>query len=519
MNFDKLRNCAFKEVKLYMKRQITESEKEIVRKQQIDSDGVLRCFISNEIIDIDIDEVEYDHIIPFSKGGASDVSNIRIVKKDYNRKKSNQSLYEIRDNIKLEQLFQSKKNNIKLQDIFLLKGIQNEEFKTIIKEDWIIIECGTSIRKYPLIKDSVLDVNYFYGRIPISWLENDDQEGLQPRVIDYKRLISLRNHLFEHPQLAPSIARLVDGRLKLFDGQHKLAAQILNNCKEIDIKAYISSSDKFEAKRLFDELMITNLDAHSKHKQIPFYTSTLLDRLSVIYRELLDEFTTAKPPENHSEENFINFLVIDKKHSKTDAKQMLRSAIIQNAIELSAFNSYTAHASRDTSYPLSVEILKIAIFPNTLYMEPSKSNFKSVQDFRDAELENFKKLSSLIVESTKIQNWVPKIRGKSLSNEELKARRIWHKGSVITWAPYLKSILGLSFGFITNDDWTLLLHRSEMSDVEYEKIKLCLSRLFNHPLWDEPEGELDSLLVSAQKQNDYFNKRGLTEKFVLVGVN
>jgi hypothetical protein len=152
-------------------------------------------------------------------------------------------------------------------------------------------------------------------------------------------------------------------------------------------------------------------------------------------------------------------------------------------------------------------------------MEPSKSNFKSVQDFRDAELENFKKLSSLIVESTKIQNWVPKIRGKSLSNEELKARRIWHKGSVITWAPYLKSILGLSFGFITNDDWTLLLHRSEMSDVEYEKIKLCLSRLFNHPLWDEPEGELDSLLVSAQKQNDYFNKRGLTEKFVLVGVN
>jgi hypothetical protein len=138
--------------------------------------------------------------------------------------------------------------------------------------------------------DEILKVYYFYGRIPIKWLENDDQEGLQPRVIDYKRLVALRDHLKDHPQLAPSIARLVQNKFKLFDGQHKLAGQVLNDIKEVDIKVYISPDDPQKTKQLFDDLMITNLEAHSKHKQIPFYTSTLLDRLSVIYKEMVDEF-------------------------------------------------------------------------------------------------------------------------------------------------------------------------------------------------------------------------------------
>ena len=41
-----------------MKRQISDSEKQTVRQQQILQDGSLRCFVSNEII-TDQDEIEY----------------------------------------------------------------------------------------------------------------------------------------------------------------------------------------------------------------------------------------------------------------------------------------------------------------------------------------------------------------------------------------------------------------------------------------------------------------------------
>lgn len=305
-----------------MKRQLSESEKQVVRKQQVSTDGSIRCFISGEII-TENDEIEYDHIQAYSKDGDTDTSNIRIVLKEHNRRKSDQSLYDVRDNLRLERLFEQKKNNIKLQDIFGLKEIQHKNTHTILGEEKIAIDDGSEKREYQLLHDRILDANYFYGRVPIYWLENDDQEGLQPRVIDYKRLITIRNHLKNHPQLAPSIGRLVANRLKLFDGQHKLAGQVLNDLTEIDVKIYVSPDDSVKAKKLFDELMITNLDAHSKLKQIPFYTSTLLDRLSVIYKELLEEFIADKPVEQHTESNFINFLVIEKQKTKTEAKDML----------------------------------------------------------------------------------------------------------------------------------------------------------------------------------------------------
>jgi hypothetical protein len=501
-----------------MKRQISDAEKQQVRLQQQDKDGSLRCFISGEVIG-DTDDFEYDHILPFSKQGDSDLSNIRIVLKEYNRRKSDQPLYEFRDNYKLEKLFNDKKNNIKLQDIFLLKEILPKSFHFTIEPDNIKIDDGVDKRNFSLLFDNILNVQYFYGRIPIKWLENDDQEGLQPRVIDYKRLISLRDHLKDHPQLAPSIARLIDNRIKLFDGQHKLAGQVLNNTLEVDIKAYISPTEADKAKKLFDDLMITNLDAHSKHKQIPFYTSTLLDRLSVIYKEMLGEFTSTKPVDKHSEENFISYLVSDKQHSRADAKQMLKSAIMTNAVELSAINNFTAVASRDTGFALSIDLLKTAVFPNTLFHEPSSANFKSSGDFRDSELENFKEVSALLVQYGQLNNWVPNTRGKSLTNIELKARRIWHKGAVLTWAPYLKSILGMAFNFITNDDREKLLYRAVMDTNQKDRIGVCLQRLFNHPLWDEPEGEIDSLLVSARRQDELFNRKGLTEMYVLTGRN
>ena len=56
-----------------------------------------------------------------------------------------------------------------------------------------------------------------------------------------------------------------------------------------------------------------------------------------------------------------------------------------------------------------------------------------------------------------------------------------------------------------------------MSNDQKERIKGCLDRLFNHPLWDEPKGDIDNLLVSSTKQTDLFDRKGLTEFYVLTG--
>jgi len=358
----------------------------------------------------------------------------------------------------------------------------------------------------------VLGVPYFYGRIPIAWIENDDQEGLQPRVIDFKRLIAIRDHLKTHPQLAPSIGRLLGSRLKLFDGQHKLAAQVLNNQSEVDIKVYITPQDAESARRLFDSLMITNLDAHSKLKQIPFYTSTMLARLSVIHREYLDEFIAQQPPETHSETNFMSFLVAHKALSQSEAKEILRGAIRNSALGASRLQDYVAKASKDASFPITVDLLSKTIFRSTLSLEPSTARFNSELDHRSSETANFAVVAELLVKETGLGNWVANTKGKSLTNEQLKARRIWHKGSVLTWSPYLKSILIFALHIMTTAERDSMLYRPAITDKEKEIIQGCLRRLFTHPMWDAPDAEIDSLLVSAQKQDQLFNSHGL-ERF------
>jgi len=499
-----------------MKRQLSDIEKYEVRKQQLESDGSLRCFISGEIIS-DADDIEYDHIQPFSKEGETEIANIRIVLKVYNRRKTDQTLYEVRDNLKLDRLFEKKKNNIKLQDIFELKNIQKKNIHVSSNTTSLTIDDGMEKRVFPILQDKILNVDYLYGRVPIHWLENDDQEGLQPRVIDYKRLIALRDHLKNHAQLAPSISRLVGNRLKLFDGQHKLAAQVLNGANEIDVKVYVSPEQHEAEKKLFDDLMITNLDAHSKLKQVPFYTSTLLDRLSVIYKEFWDDFVVKTEPIQHTESNFIQFLVTNKDQGKADAINLLRSAIKDTALAGSSLEKYVAIASKDASFPITIDLLNKSIFQIALYLEPSTARFDSEEDYRSLETENFQILSELLVQHAHLGDWVQNIKGRSLTNIQLKARRIWHKGSVLTWTPYLKSILFISLQMISNKEKEKMLYRTKIDDKQKELIAVCLKRLFSHPLWDEPEGEIDSLLVSARKQDDLFERRGLTERYVLLG--
>jgi hypothetical protein len=55
--------------------------------------------------------------------------------------------------------------------------------------------------------------------------------------------------------------------------------------------------------------------------------------------------------------------VVNKQQNKADAKNMLKSAIITNAIELSALKPFTAEASKDAAYALSIDLLKKIFFP------------------------------------------------------------------------------------------------------------------------------------------------------------
>ncbi|UUS59678.1 MULTISPECIES: chromosome partitioning protein ParB [unclassified Acinetobacter] len=496
------------------KRSLSETEKLEVQRIQRSTDGALRCYISGEIINLENDAIEYDHLKAFVNGGDTDTSNMRIFLKKFNREKGKMPLEAYKEYFNLKRLYEEKDNKVKLQDILAFKNIQRESFYLILKDGNInFLGNDNKNYSYELFYDPKLEIEYFYAQLPISWLKNDDEQGLQPRVIDFKRLNQLHKHFQSYPQLAPSIARLVNNEIKLFDGQHKLAAQILNNNKTIDIKVYISPNDEIKAKNIYEKLLKTNLEAHSKLAQVSFYTNTLFQKWNEMYSIKWEEYVELNPNEKHSEYNFLNFLL--KKHERSEVKNMFEASIIKNVHDQSALKKYTAESNKDSTFPLSQDLLKKTIFKNTLFLNPSDAVIDSIDDFRDSEKNNYHLLAKILVEESGIEKWSP---NKQDSNPEaIKARRIWNKASVLTWAPFLSAMLNAIFKLFDKESQDKKLYRHTMTEDEQKELRLFLNRLFNHPFWLQNDPAIDKAFAAASSLKSLFDQQNLKIQYILSG--
>lgn len=56
-----------------------------------------KCYLTGDIIDLNLDIWEFDHVIPRSKGGENTLENLKVVKKSVNRIKHDLSVNELID--------------------------------------------------------------------------------------------------------------------------------------------------------------------------------------------------------------------------------------------------------------------------------------------------------------------------------------------------------------------------------------------------------------------------------------
>ena len=210
-----------------LKRQITDLEKQQVMEQQRRS-GVLYCFADDHPID-DADDIEFHHIQPFSEDGPTDPANIGAVCKDHHRRIRTLSLSEFRDQLAMDRFFTDAVPR-RLDDLLRLK-LAVDGFGRAVKVDELrdgqltlrFTRPERAAQTCAIFACPATGMRYFYSMLPIEYLANDSD--LQPRPLEQKRIWELYRHLSAHTQLAPAVCRLVAGKVLLFDGQHKSAAQ------------------------------------------------------------------------------------------------------------------------------------------------------------------------------------------------------------------------------------------------------------------------------------------------------
>jgi len=490
-----------------LKRQITEPEKQQVLNQQRRA-GTLYCFAEDHPID-DGGEVEFHHVKPFSEDGPNDPANIGAVCKDHHRRIRTLSLSEFRDQLAMDRFF-AHPDPRRLDDLLKLK-FGTGGFGRDVRVDWGIDGEVTlhftnpprASQRCAIFECAATRMRYFYSVLPIEYVANDGE--LQPRPLEQKRVWELYRHLTAHTQLAPAVCRLVQGKVMLFDGQHKSAAQMWAGRKSLDCKVYIDPDVRL--------LKDTNLVAHDKLRQMAFFTSTLIAKYSDIFKQEWADYL--ERPGAKNEADFVAFLRARGK-TTTQAKKMLQMTIEQDVIESSEnrLSDFIAERNRTRKNPMSISILEKTFFREFIVTPPTGMEFEGAEDFRGEERRNLVRLLSLIAEKQLVGRWNPDAGNAA----HQRAERIFSAGTMRAWVPMLRDIIAQVLQLYDAADRDNVFFRS-ISDQQWSVIEGRVDRLFLHKIWDDTSPDVVAQLkVNAVEQvRNFLTSRGLTVNWVLGG--
>ena len=341
---------------------------------------------------------------------------------------------------------------------------------------------------------------YFFSVLPVSALKNDSE--LQPRPLEFDRLWNLYLHLQNHTQLAPAVCRLVDGSIFLFDGQHKAAAQVWAGRQTIDCKVYVSP----HVRRLKE----TNLSAHDKLRQMPFYTSTLLEKYASMASEDWDAFLSTQGPK--TEHAFVEFMRVRADLSNLEAVKRVRSMIQRDILEHpdNALRDYIAEENRGRQNPLTMSRLQKTFFAEFIAPPPLKDEFEGESYHRVDERNNMVRFFNLIVQHSLAGKWAPERNDAA----HRKASRLYSGGAPRAWVPMFRDALAPALGLFDEEDRKRLLYR-ELNDHQFQIIDRLLARLFSHKVWEDLDPELEDLRYdNAQRAKEILVKASLTTNWI-----
>jgi hypothetical protein len=294
-------------------------------------------------------------------------------------------------------------------------------------------------------------------------------------------------------------------KILLFDGQHKSAAQIWAGRNRLDCKVYIDPDIRL--------LRDTNLIAHDKLRQMPFFTSTLIAKYSDIFKQEWEEYI--ERPGSKNEGDFVAFLRAHGK-STAEAKKMLQMAIEQDVIDApnNRLSEFIAERNRTRKNPLSISILEKTFFREFILSPPTDVEFEGPEDFRELEKSNIIRLLSLIAEKQLVGRWNPEANNAA----HQKAERIFGAGALRAWVPMLGDVVAQILQLYDAKDRNKVLFRP-IEDQQWGLIDGRIDKLFAHKIWEDPNPDVVSQLkVNAVEQvRSFLSGHGLTVNWVLGG--
>ncbi len=321
----------------------------------------------------------------------------------------------------------------------------------------------------------------------------------------------IEEFLKERPQLhvglawwTPDDENEEGGILKLFDGQHKAAAQILLGATELPVRVFVSPS--------VNVLIQANTNAGSTLRQVAFDKAVMRHLGSTLYGDRLRRYQGMHELLDDDFSFSEQDLVL---HFKGERRQMQRFIIDaqRNAIVRDGENrllEFIEWSGKGTDRPMAYSTVDSAFF-QLLCQHPLNSPIDQGTE-RGLERQQMTRLMNAFADTFFVGKWDFDIGGRRLENkiqngdlfppEHLRAWRISREEVAVIVLRWVKRVIDNYYavtGKLVEPERLLL---EEFPDLLWDNIERFLRRLSELPCWTNPE--LSSSVFGPKQNQDYW---------------
>ena len=462
-----------------------------------------KCFICGDKIDLVIHKsaIDIDHVVPLKLGGKDDPSNFAITHSSCNRTKQDADLRVARLLFKFDKIAertQKEKNNApNLSDILSAYDGAKYRLSFSIKNNTISFsfpETGdNTVYSLPIFEDKLSGFKYFFSIFPIEYLHHD--ERINPRSIGRNLSKLIKEFNLKRPQLHISLGYIFSADdnsfVKVFDGQHKAAAQVLLGIKELPVRVFIDPD--------LDILLTTNTNAGTTLRQVAFDKSVQRHLGSALYIDRVERYKEERdlgPDDfNFSEDDLVKYFRGESREMKRYILDAVRDYITHNSEN--KLKDYVDFGGRAKEKPLSYSTIEKTFYSFFIYRNvlqtPIDYRLEEGENPRELEKEQILHLMNIIADEIFIGKFDADIgtyrieykiqKGEDIPEEHLIAYRMSKEEIIYNWLRYVGQIIKSYFimqGKPIDED---KLFQYRFPEPLWERIRIFIRNLRALTIW------------------------------------
>lgn len=477
-----------------------------------------KCFICGKDIDLDIQNTNIDHIRPLVNGGKDDPINFGLTHEHCNKSKQDADLDVAKKLFQLNEIIKEatdKHETPSLKHVLEANGGSKYLFKFKVEDDRIIYSFDdtgdTAVYNSEIFTDELSGEKTAFIKVPIEYIYHDDV--INPRGINSSISLLIKEFHKPNPQLHLSLGRVCDGKILIFDGQHKAVAQIMLGVKQLVLRLFIEPD--------IERLIETNTNAGSKLKQIAFDKAIVRQLHDTLYSERLrkyqEDHNLSSEDYSFSEQQVVDYFKGERGNIRTYIINSQKNSITRSPDnELQAYINFEG---RGNKYPLSYSTFEKTLlsgFINTKTILQTPINYKLDEGLnpRMIEKEQLIRLCNLLAERILINRYDPEIgtyrientiaagRGEDIPDEHLVAYRLFKEEIMYNWVKYIKLVIKNSYvfaGIMCDED---NLFQQQIFEQVWTNIETFIDNFMNLPVWKDRS--MSSTIFGGKSNYDFW---------------